>query len=160
MNSFIASLLVGTLAIQPVPSLDNGIDLALGRAGLSRSDAQFDQSLMGFYREGSFASPFYHAAISDVWRTPQFLGVFRNEVAMGSSDVYSLVSIVSRLTGSGSRRNLLGNPAGSNISAMNQPGYLNVVLGRMQDKGLISGAIPALTNVPDDVQAAAALVLD
>lgn len=147
-------------ARQPVMSLDAGIDLALARAGLTRREAQLDGGAMGFYREGSFSSPFYEAAMKDVWRTPQLLSVLRNEIAMGSADTFKTLSVMSRLTGSGSRRDLLGNPVSQAIGRAGAPGYLSVVLGRLQDKGLLQGGIPDLSTVPPDVQAAAALILD
>ena len=155
-----ATVVLGMTAGQPVQSLDNGIDIALGRAGITRTDAQFDASLMGFYRQGDFASPFYEAALSNVWRTPQLLGVLRNEIALGSSDTFKVVSILSRLTPNGSRRDLLGNPAAGSIAASRQPGYLEIVLGQMLDRGIITEDWPTLSSVPGDVQAAAALVLD
>lgn len=160
MTSVAATLVLGISTLQPVPSLDNGIDLALGRAGLTRAEAQFDTTLMDFYRQGDFASPFYKAAMEDVWRTPSHLSVLRNEIAFASNEAFKVVSVLSRLTGNGSRRDLLGNPVGPSVATMNTPGQLTLVLGQMREQGLISEQIPPLTNVPAEVQAAAALVLE
>lgn len=145
---------------QPVTSLDAGVDIVLARAGLNRRDAQLDKGAMNFYRQGAFASPFYEATLNDVWKTPQLLSVVRNEIALASPESFKVVSILSRLTGSGSRRDLLGNPVSPAIGRSTQPGYLSIILGRMQDQGLLQGGIPDISSIPPNVQAASALILE
>lgn len=147
-------------SFQPVSSLDAGVDIALARTGLNRKDAQLDSGAMNFYRQGSLSSPFYEATMNDVWKTPQLLSVVRNEIALATNDAFKVVSILSRLTSSGSRRDLLGNPVSPAIGRSTQPGYLQIILGQMQDKGLLQGAIPDTSTLPPQVQSATALILE
>ena len=149
----------GMLASLNASSLDNAADNALGEMGLKRSTAQFDKSISDFYRNGLFRSPFYEACFSDVWRTPYLLEVTQEELTFANQQPHKTISLASRLTDSGVRRDLLGDPAGIAAQNTTDKNSFRVALERMKQRGLITTDIPPTDSIPLEVQSAAAVVL-
>lgn len=145
--------------MQTEVSLDNVFSLTLGTAGLNQQSALFDPSIAAFYKQGRFASPFYEACFVNPWRTPFMIGVAQDEAVQSTGRPYKLVSIASRLTNAGSRRDLLGNPVKSSTDQASGPNALTAVLASMRQKGIVTDAPLSLAAVPQEVQSAAALVL-
>lgn len=136
------------------------IALALGSAGLTRETAKIDETLVNFYRQGEYPQPLYQTAFADPWRFPEIVRVNLNELTMSRDQAFKSLSIATRLSGFGSRRDLLGDPAQVGLQLATQPNSLMVSLGRMKERGLIAGEIPPLSSVPLPVQEATSLIIN
>lgn len=140
-------------------SLIPDFDHALGVAGLRHSTAVFDPILTQFYREGSFATSLYEACYWDPWRAPMLIDRHRRQLAISGDRPDQTVSLMARMLGVGSRRDLLGDPLAPTLHWLQEDDPLTKILMQMRERGLITGEIPSRAGVPLEVQQAAALVL-
>ncbi len=157
MNALLCAL--GILNTALPSSLDNDFDVALGLAGLNRATATFDPGIVRFFREGEFRTPFYESCYEDPWRIPFYSEMWKRQIKVTVGDPGETVSVAGRMLGRGTRRSLLGNPIQSAIDVGLKQGALQATLEAMKKRGLITGTIPSLANVPGGVQEAAAVIL-
>lgn len=122
--------------------------------------AKFDQTMMPFYRQAEFATPFFETCYESPWRIPFVMDMHRRQLAATGQNALSTVSVASRMLGKGSRRELLGNPIADAMARSKQPNALSISLQRMKQRGLISGEVPSPSAVPDEVQQAASLLIE
>lgn len=143
-----------------------GVDLsrefenALGAAGLQRGTARFDMDLVAFFNMPRHRTTFFDAAFRDPWRLPTLARVHRNQMEAGSGRPSRLIGVASRMIGAGSRRELLGEPGASFTEYARTPNSLSRTLARMRQQDLIVDDTPALDGVPEEVQQAAAAILE
>lgn len=124
------------------------------------TNAKIESSLADNYRQGDFPSPFYHSLFDLPWRAPFLVKVNVDSLTLAREEPYKSLAVMARLSGYGSRRDLLGNPIATYTVEASTPGALTTVLATMKQRGLLKGDAPSLASVPADVQAAAALILD
>ena len=141
------------------PGLDSDFDVALGVAGLSTTTARFDKSMLTFYRQGDGPSSFFDACYEDPWRIPYFVDMHKKLFTLAMGQPAPLLESASRMLGQGSRRSLLGDPAAEFVQLSLEPGSFETALGRMRQAGLIKGAWPSTSQVPREVQRAAAILI-
>lgn len=134
--------------------------LALGVGGLNAQTAQLDPSVKRFYEEGRYKSPFVTTCQGDPWRIPFLMEVAQQEVILASDSPHKIVAMAGRFTENGSRRDLLGNPALSAINRSKAPGALLRTLMRLRQRGVITGDPTPPEGIPNQVQSAAATVLE
>ena len=156
MNAFVIAAL--TMA-QSAPSLDNRLDDALGVAGLSTKTARYDAGILSLYGQGDFASLYFKALHENPWRAPFAMEMNRRLLAATKSDPANTVSVLSRLSGDGSRRSLLASPIARAEQLAGESGSLVKALQTMKAEGILVGNVPATVSAPGPVQTAAALVL-
>lgn len=142
------------------PGLEDAFRTGLGAAGLSTASARFDPSILPFYRQGEFESPLYRAAYDDPWRVPFLLSAPRRQLYVSVDRPVESIGIASRLVGDGASRDFMGNPIQPTINKARLPGSLPVALNRMRQAGLITGPMPVIRGVPEEVQQAAALIIE
>lgn len=159
----IAALVLGASAFanaqQPI-SLEESFRVALGSAGLTTETARFDGSILPFYRQGEFTTPFFLAAHSDVWRTPFLMGNHKRQLYVAADRPIEVISTASRMLGDGTRRELLGNPIAAALDRAKEPDSLTKALQRMERAGLVKAPFPPVDQVPKEVQQAAALMIE
>ncbi len=143
---------------QTAPSLDNRFEDALGVAGLSTKTARFDPGILSLYGQGDFASLYFKSLHENPWRAPFYMEMNRRLLAETAADPAGTVSILSRLTGYGSRRSLLANPIANFEQLASEEGALIKALQVMKRDGIIN-AVPTAIAAPAPVQRAAALIL-
>ena len=156
------ALVIAAFAIaqaQPAPSLDNRFDDALGAAGLSTKTARFDPGILSLYGQGEFSALYYSALRDNPWRVPFYMEMNRRLLAATKSDPAETVSILSRLSGQGSRRSLLASPIARSLQLASEEDSLTKALEEMKKQGILAGSVPNLAGVPGAVQTAAALIL-
>ncbi|MFO0090371.1 MAG: hypothetical protein ACK538_01320, partial [Armatimonadota bacterium] len=151
--------LVASTSVANAPSLTDW-DAALGVVGLNTQTARFDPSMLSFYREGEFAMPIYEGLMGNPWNAPFLMDMHRRSLTVTVSNPLETVSVVSRLAGIPSRRELLGDPIVGAKTRAAAPGALAAMLNTYRQQGLITGTVPSLDEVPADAQRATALVLD
>ncbi len=151
---------LGMVVPQTTASLDNALTLVLGTAGLTQATARFDPAVLGYYREGSFGSGYVDGCMQDPWSLPFMMEVVQADSVLAAGQPYRMVALASRLTMNGSRRDLLGNPAQGPIDRGMALGSMAAVVVKLRQKGWVTGSVPDLTNVPVEVQRAAAIVLE
>jgi hypothetical protein len=159
----IAALALGASAFasaqQPM-SLEESFRVTLGAAGLDTETARFDESILPFYRQGEFTTPFFLAAHANVWRTPFLMTNHKRQLYVAADRPIEVISTASRMLGDGTRRELLGNPIAAALDRSKDPDAFTKALQRMERAGLIKGPIPAVDQVPKEVQQAAALLIE
>lgn len=134
--------------------------VALGAAGLSTESARFDPSILPFYRQAEFTTPFFQAAHTDVWRTPFLMQNHRRQFYVSVDRPIEIISVASRMLGDGTRRELLGNPIAGAQQRTETPDSFSRALQRLERAGLLKGQIPSVERVPPEVQRAAALLIE
>ncbi len=145
--------------VQPTSSLDNAVETALGVGGLNRLSARLDETAVPFQQQSEFLSTLYLAASANPWRVPSLMESQRRQLVTTVSSPAATLSLASRWIGAGARRDLLGNPAQIYSSRIPASRPLEVTLERYRSRGLVT-EIPNLSGVPNEVQRAAALILD
>ncbi len=154
-----AFVIAAALSIsQTATSLDNRFDDALGVAGLSTKTARFDPGILSLYGQGDFASLYFKTLHENPWRAPFYMEMNRRLLAESAPDPGGTVSILSRLTGLGSRRSLLANPTARFEQLASEPGALTKALQAMRSEGLVTN-VPTSIAAPPEVQRAAALMV-
>lgn len=154
-----ALALTAVLATSVPPSLDNDFDTALGAVGLTRDSARFDTGVMRFFSESEFRTPIFQSMHENPWRIPFYSDMWLRQYSASVGDPGEVVATAGRMLGLGTRRNLLGNPIQSAVDAGIKQGSLRSVLETYRKRGLMTGAVPDLSNVPGNVQEAASVVL-
>jgi hypothetical protein len=144
----------------PQVSLDAEFDSALANIGLSTKTARFDPILLRLFRSGKYATPLYLSGSEDPWRLPFLMDVTRRELGTLAGKPSDSLNSLARLTGFGTRRTLTGNPIDAAEQASKKSGALEDVLDRLYRGGIIKSKPPAPTNVPAEVQRAAALIMN
>ncbi len=139
--------------------LEADFDTALGTVGLSTETAHFDDSLLKLFGQTEFTTPFYSACQANPWRMPFFADTFRREINGYVGLPSDTLNALLRMTGDGTRRTLLGSPIASSEADAAKPGALEKILADFKASGVIKGDVPSVTNVPKEVQQAAALIL-
>lgn len=153
------SLIFASLLQLQSPSLDESFASALATAGLTTTTAKFDPGMVDIYRQGEFPIPLYLAINENPWRMPFMAAAYRADLDKQTGVPTNSLVTLARMAGFGTRRTLLGNPIEKQVAEAKKPGELASVLASMKQSGQISGPIPSLNNVPQEVQQAAALVL-
>ena len=154
---------IAALSIAPFQSansLDNTFRDALGVAGLNTSTAQYDQKILSLFVKEKFAPQLFTTTHQDIWRTPFYFSMYKRALSDGLTDHANLFSTAGRMVGYGSRRSLLGDPIAAAEERANKTGALNVALQELVDQGLAAGPINLPSNLPMEVQRAAALILE
>ncbi|HCM74238.1 MAG TPA: hypothetical protein PLS15_02205 [Fimbriimonadaceae bacterium] len=151
--------MVASTSVANAPSLSDW-DAALGAVGLNTQTARFDPSMLSFYREGEFAMPIYEGLMGNPWNAPFLMDMHRRSLTVTVSNPLETVSVVSRLAGIPSRRELLGDPIVGAKTRAAAPGALAAILNTYRQQGIITGNVPSLDAVPADAQRATALMLD
>lgn len=141
------------------PSLDADFDTALGMATLSTATARFDKGILSFYRQSDGPTTFYQACYDDPWRIPFFADMQRKQLALGFGQPSVAIENGSRMIGQGSRRSLLGDPAKSALDKAKGPNPLAAAIEAFKQAGLIKSEPSNLSQIPRDVQQAAAVVM-
>lgn len=160
MNSLILLLAASLGQTGPVPAFEEASRTALGQAGLRPETARFDGSILPFYRQGEFATPFYTATHENPWRIPFMMQAQRRQLLASQGRPLETIGIVSRLLGDGASRELLGNPIQPAVEKARRARSLESALQRMKTMNLIPGAIPSVADVPEPIQKAAAVVIE
>lgn len=88
------------------------------------------------------------------------MSVAQVDAIMATSQPHKLLATASRLTGFGSRRDLLGDPSAPYVERNPNGLSLDRVLDRYRAQGLITGDATGSGSAPDEVRRAAAIVLD
>lgn len=156
MNALILAACI--TPVQTVDSLDNQLRDALGVAGLTSESARYDPALLAIYAQGDFVTEFFTVTHANPWRTPFMMDMNRRILATSGADPAGTVSILSRLTGQGSRRALLGSPIAAVEKLAGEVDSLRKVLTVYKTEGLCT-TIPNTISAPKEVQQAAALIL-
>lgn len=159
MNTLLVMAALVTFTAQEPLSLDKQFNDALGVAGLNTSTARFDQEILGQYAQGEFESMLFRGIHGNPWRTPFILDMYRVQIAGSKDDPLATVSTLSRLTGEGSRRGLLGSPITQAETLASEPGSLRKALIKLRGEGLLADPVPATIDAPANVQKAAALMI-
>ncbi|MCG9895294.1 MAG: hypothetical protein MH204_07455 [Fimbriimonadaceae bacterium] len=158
MTSLIAAALLAQSPEAPV--LDDALRSALGLARLSPATARFDPSILEFYRQGEFANPMARAATDDPWRASFLVSGVRRQLFVSGERPEETIGVLSRMIGQGAGRDFAGNPVQGVVQRINREGALAAALERMKLKGWITGPLPSVAAVPEEVQRGAALVLE
>jgi len=116
--------------------------------------------MLPFFRQGEFATPFFEASFESAWRVPFLMDMHRRQLSSTGQNSLNSVSVVSRMLGKGSRRELLGNPIADAVTRSRQPNALAISLQRMKQRGLIAGEVPSTDKVPKEVQESASLIIE
>ena len=159
MNAFLIAAALTMVPAQSAPSLDNRFDDALGVAGLSTKTARFDPGLLSLYGQGEFATVYFSALQENPWRTPFYMEMTRRALAAAQGDAGGTLSTLTRLTGLGSRRALLGSPIARAEELSREPDAFKKALSAMKSEGLLAVDVPAKVDAPASVRQAAALIL-
>lgn len=159
MNTLLVAVAISLVTAQDPISLDKRFDDALGVAGLSTKTARFDPGILGQYGQGEFSTMLFDSAHLHPWRTPFYVDMYRRQIATTRNNPIGTLSALSRLTGDGSRRALLGNPIAGAEQLSAEPDALRTALGRLRSEGLMTGAVPSQINAPVEVKRAAALIV-
>lgn len=153
------SICVAVASIQTPTPLEGDFETALGTLGLTTQSARFDPNLLRFYGGGEFRAPFFEANIENPWRTPFFMDGLRKELGAQSGRPSDALMSGGKLMGFGTRRTLIASPNEAIEAQAKTAGDLSRALAACQALGLVRGAVPPTTGVPQDVQSAASLVL-
>lgn len=140
--------------------IETDFDTALGVAGLTTSSAVFDKGILPFYRQSSRPTAFFGPCLEQPYKVPFIADMNRRQFSLSSSRPIGLIETSSRLLGPGSRRSLLGEAGQDYIQKAKLGKSLEKILGQMKDMGLIKTPIPSVAAVPEEVQKAAAVVLE
>lgn len=159
MTSLAAAALLLTAQSQAI-TLEDALRTTLGAARLTPQTARFDASILPFYRQGEFQTPFARAAYEDPWRIPFLSSAPRTQLKGALARPMEQIGILSRMLGDGSSRELAGNPIQSAMERTKGSASLTAALERLKKQGLIVGAVPQARGVPDEVQRAAALIIE
>ncbi len=157
MNVFAVALALSIA--QSGTSLDNRFDDALGVAGLTTKTARYDPGILAQFSQGAFATQYFDAVYENPWRTPFYMEMNRRLLAGSKDDPANTVSTLSRLSGVGSRRSLLGSPIARAEQLAAEQNALVKALQALKAEGLLTGSVPSSIAAPGDVQRAVALVL-
>lgn len=160
MNAIALALLAGTAQTQLIyPAIEPDLEIALGALGLQARTARFDSNLLRLFRQGEFTTQLYDACYENPWRTPLFCENLRRELISHNGRPHEALGVCARMLGVQSRRSLVGNPNAQREYDAKQKGSLGIVLADWKKRGWISGSVPNLNAVPEEVQSAAALIL-
>lgn len=159
MTSLAAAALLISAQAQ-AGTLEDALRETLGAARLTPQTARFDASILPFYRQGEFQSPFARAAYEDPWRIPFLTSAPKLQLKGAMGRPMEQIGILSRMIGDGSSRELAGSPIQAIIERTKSPSSLANALQRMKAQGLITGALPVVKGVPEEVQRAAALIIE
>jgi len=159
MTSLAAAALLITAQAQ-AGTLEDALRETLGAARLTPQSARFDASILPFYRQGEFQSPFARAAYEDPWRIPFLTSAPKLQLKGALGRPIEQIGILSRMIGDGSSRELTGSPIQAVMERTKSATSLTNALQRMKSQGLITGPVPVAKGVPEEVQRAAALVIE
>lgn len=134
-------------------------DVALGTVGMTTRTARFDSNILSYFGPTQFSTPFFRASHENPWRLPYFAETFRREFSNAVGKPGDTLDIGLRLTGYGTRRNLIGSPIAYAEEISKKSDGLAKVLGDMKSAGVIKVDIPATADLPAAMQKAASLVL-
>lgn len=157
MNALVVAFAISIA--QTGPSLDNRFDDALGVAGLSTKTARYDPGILAQFSQGAFATQYFDAVYENPWRTPFYMEMNRRLLDGTKSDPAGTVSTLSRMSGIGSRRSLLGSPIARAEQLAGEPNALIKALQALKSEGLLPGSVPSTVAAPIEVQRAVALLL-
>lgn len=143
---------------QSASSLDNSFEDALGVAGLTTRTARYDPGILGLFAQGEFTSKLFSALHENPWRTPFYLDIERRQLSEAKADPAATLSALSRMSGQGSRRSLLGSPIARFEQLSTAPDALAKALEAAKEEGIV-GDVPTSIQAPATVQRAAALLL-
>jgi hypothetical protein len=141
-------------------TVDQALTEALQKAGLNKQSARFNAGIMGLLRQGERSTALYDTLDFDPWRLPGITSALRREVVAAEGRSHELHNFGARLVGFGTRRTLIGSPIEPAIEVARKPGSLQEVLGRLRAERLVSTPSIELSQVPEPVQQAAALILE
>ncbi len=156
----LAALLISLAAIQPVSSLDNAVDAALGTAGLDQASARIIPSSVALFRESTHTNPLVGLAREGLWQWPAIASAYRSPLLDAVHQPEASLAACGRFLGLGVRRDLVKDALETASGRSLRPQALQIAMERMRQRGLFGGDLPSTDGVPAEVQRAAALVLE
>lgn len=148
------SAIMAVVCLVPGMCAGDVIDEALSLAGLTKETAGFDEGIIRLYSFDEFTLPSFRTIESNPWRGLRFFETVKHSIALTHPDPAALLMSTRPWTGDATRRDLLGSMTARWEAEAKRPNALDNALRRI---GVT--AVPSMSDVPESVREAAALIL-